>query len=62
MTLGIVGLRKAVERSDVKSRFCHFAEIYVLSELYRGITLLRPENFIFPSNVKFNINVQGKLQ
>ena len=65
MTFGVLGLSKAVERYDGRSRFCHFADIYIRSELYRGITLLRPGNFISSNKIKFNIeaqNVQWKLQ
>jgi len=39
---GIIGLRKAADLYDGSTRFIKYAKVFILSELYRGMTTLRP--------------------
>lgn len=41
---GVVGLTKAAERYDGRSRFGPYATFWIRSELYQGLTRLRPGN------------------
>lgn len=46
VTEGIVGLTKAAENYDGRSRFAKYAEPYIRHELYKGMTSLRPGSFV----------------
>ena len=62
VTEGVIGLTKAVENYDGSSSFIKYAQPYIRSELYKGLTHLRPGSFLSHNTVMTSFKVHRMKQ
>eukprot|EP01041_Mallomonas_annulata_P011677 gene11677-24457_t len=61
MTEAIIGLTKAAEHYDGRSRFGYYSQFYIRAAIYKGLTELKPGSYSSMKNIMINIKAM-KIQ